>query len=226
MTGTVPLDPTQRLADALLGDANVEEVLEAIRCGADVHRFDGPEGDAAPLSWAVNDRLGPDGSLQIVQTLLAAGALVSEERPPDGVTSVHRAAELGYVNVIHTLLAADGKVALNSFDYISRTPLICAAHRGQLAAAQLLIEAGSELNAHDERRIGNPALRWAVEAKNEAMVRLLLKAGADPLIPGWMQLSALDEAASWKESRKPHLRKIHDLLESVARNPSVRRSLK
>jgi hypothetical protein len=51
MTST-PLDPSEQLADALLGDGELELALDAVRRGADVRRMKGIEGDVAPLSHA------------------------------------------------------------------------------------------------------------------------------------------------------------------------------
>jgi hypothetical protein len=65
---------------------------------------------------------------------------------------------------------------------------------GKLAAAQMLIAAGADVNAHDEENIGSTALRRTAFFGSYKAVEFLLKAGADPHIPGWMGLTAIDEA--------------------------------
>lgn len=217
-------DPSQRLEDALLGPGDLASALDAIRAGADVLA---PFSDGSvPLTWAVSRSLGPEGSARCARALLDAGATVTAEPWETWGTSVHRAAELGFVNVLGILLKSDGKVALDRFDELSRTPLICAIVARSVEAAQLLIDAGADVNATDEPRIGNPPIRWATENRDEAMVRFLLHAGADPLKPGWMQLSALDAARPWKDSRRhPELARIFELLDRVARRPDARHSL-
>ena len=50
------------------------------------------------------------------------------------------------------------------------------------------------------------------------MVQLLVRHGADPTIPGWMQLSALDRARDWAAgSPAPELREIFELLDAEAK---------
>jgi ankyrin repeat protein len=216
-------DAHQQLEDALLGPGDLASALDAIRRGADGRA---PFSDgSAPLTWAVSKSLGPAGSVGCVQAMLAAGATVASEPWEQWGTSVHRAAEYGFVEALRLLLEADGKIALGRFDELSRTPLIRAVVGGSITAAEMLIAAGADVNASDEPRIGNPAIRWATEEHNEEMVAVLLRAGADPTKPGWMQLSALDVAKGWKTSRKPELVRIFELLDLVARRPEARRSL-
>lgn len=216
-------DAHQQLEEALLGSGDLAAVLDAIRRGADVCApfFDG----SAPLTWAVSKSFGPDGSAQCVQAMLAARATVATEPCEQWGTSVHRAAELGYLEALRLLLDANGRVALGRFDDQSRSPLIFAIVGGSVSAAEMLIAAGADVNASDEPRVGNPPIRWATSEQNEEMVRLLLRAGADPTKPGWMQLSALDVAKGWKSSRKPELVRVFELLDLVARRPEARRTL-
>jgi len=111
---------------------------------------------------------------------------------------LHSAADRGVgVEIIRELLKNSSfQTQLNAFDDISFTPLMYAVRRGDLDVVKLLIEAGSDINIHDEQRAGNTALREAVDAKNPALVRFLLEFNADPTIPGWMNRTALDAAES------------------------------
>jgi ankyrin repeat protein len=80
-----------------------------------------------------------------------------------------------------------------------------------------LIEAGADVNAHDERRIGNTPLGEIAGDCSFGVAKLLVDAGADPRIPGWMQLTALHKSA---ERKRPEGAQVHELLKATAkRNP-------
>ena len=142
-----------------------------------------------PLYWAARA-----GDRAEVRRLLAAGARVDAERPKDGSTSLHAAAMRGDADLIELLVAAGGKAVLNAFDELNRTPLIEAVEADAPDAVQLLLEAGADIDARNEARIGETALHHAVRNGNIAMVRRLLDAGANPLVQGWMRLTPLDLA--------------------------------
>ena len=207
--------------DRLLREAvqagSVEGIIAAVKRGADVNARD--DGGETALTYATSVGLGPERAAGCVRCLLRLGARVSEEGPQSRLTtSVHGAAENGYTEALKELLSADGKVAVNKFDDISRTPLMYAVENAHLAGASLLLEAGADVDANDSEMIGNTALITAVQARNPSMVRLLLSYGADPTIPGWMQLTALDRASDWAvEGAAPELREIFELLDNEAK---------
>lgn len=59
----------------------------------------------------------------------------------------------------------------------------------------MLIDAGADVNAFDEIHIGTNALIEAVKRGGSyEMIELLVNAGANPTITGWMGITALDEA--------------------------------
>ena len=195
---------------------SVEGILDAVRRGADVNARD--EGGETALSYATSIELGSERAKECVRCLIRLGARVSEEKPEGGLgTSVHRAAAHGYTEALKELLSADGKVSLNTFDDMSRTPLICAVDDGHLVEASLLLEAGADVNANESEKIGDTALIRAVQNRNLPMVQLLLRHGADPTIPGWMQMSALDRARDWADAPTPELREISELLDEEAK---------
>jgi len=131
---------------------------------------------------------------------------------------VHQAAENGYTEALKELLLADGKVALNVFDDMGRTPLICAVDNGRFAETSLLLDAGADANVHDTETISNTALSYAVQGGSLAMVQLLLRYGADPTIRGWMHLSALDRARrAATDGCAPEQRQILELLDEDAK---------
>ena len=166
------------------------------------------------LYWAV---VGGDENL--IRLHLRYGAKVSKEQPEDGETSLHRASAHGRIGIVKLLLDAGGRSVLDTFNYISRTPLMCAAENEHFEIAQLLIKAGSNVNAFDEPNIGNTVLREIAQTGSYEMIKLLVDAGADPTIPGWMQLTALDQARERvQNSKKPSAEAVAilKLLEGVA----------
>lgn len=177
------------------------------------------EGTTA-LFWAASRK-----SSRLVKLLIENGATVEAERPgEDGETSLHTAAEDGSLEIVRLLLEAGGKSALDTFNYVSRTPLMWAAERGHFEVAQLLIAAGSNVNAIDEPRIGDTALhhiaKKASSKSSYEMIKLLVDAGADPTIRGWMWITALDKTRDRVEKKKrpsQEDRKILALLEETAR---------
>jgi len=87
---------------------------------------------------------------------------------------------------------------LNAFDETGNTPLHYAVENEHLDIVKFLISVGADVNAHDESQIGNTPLAAVAAKCSLAMAKLLLDAGADPTIPGWMQLTALHRAADRK----------------------------
>ena len=66
---------------------------------------------------------------------------------------------------------------------------------------QVLLEAGADVNASEEARIGNTPLREVAAECSLAVAKCLVDAGADPRIPGWMQLTALHKAEGRKDDQ-------------------------
>lgn len=198
----------------------VELLLQAgaspnARCRED-HTFPG----TTALFWAASRN-----NSRLVELLIKNGATVEAEQPgEDGETSLHSAADKGNLEIVRLLLDAGGKSVLNTFDYISLTPLMRAVEQGRIAVARLLIAAGSDVNAIDKPRIGDTALheitRKASSKSSYEMIKLLVDAGADPTIRGWMWITALDEAQRRVEKKKrpsEEDRKILALLEQAAK---------
>ncbi len=73
------------------------------------------------------------------------------------------------------------------------------------------------MNAHDERRIGETPLGNVAASCSYEMAKRLVDAGADPTIPGWMMLTALDRASTRK---RPDGERVFKLLASVAAQKS------
>jgi ankyrin repeat protein len=110
----------------------------------------------------------------------------------------------GNVALVRILLNAGGAALLDAFDAdLGWTALMWAASRGDAAMTTCLIDAGSDVNAHDESRIGDTALMVAVEHGLLDIARILIDHGADPMIAGWMGRTPLDSARERK--RMPEL---------------------
>ena len=119
----------------------------------------------------------------------------------------------GELESLKGLLQSEAAKSINTFDDAGFTPLMWAARNGHIQSVELLIQAGSDVNAHDESTIGNTALGEIAGEASLEMVDTLLKAGADPTIRGWMQLNALDRA---KERKTEEGCKVYDLLKIAA----------
>jgi len=103
---------------------------------------------------------------------------------------------------------------VNMFDDLSYTPLHYAAKGEFFAVAQYLIAAGADVNAHDEERIGETPLGAVAASCSYEMAKLLVDAGANPTIAGWMNLTALYRA---KERKKEKGQKVYSLLAEIAK---------
>jgi ankyrin repeat protein len=129
-------------------------------------------------------------------------------------TELHFAAQDGSLQRVKELLA--NGYDINAFDEIGKTPLHYAVESERFEVASYLIEHGADVNAHHEPTIGNTPLREVAGSCSLRMARLLIDAGADPAIPGWMQLTALDKARDRRKGEGP---RVYELFVSVAKGP-------
>jgi ankyrin repeat protein len=124
---------------------------------------------------------------------------------------LHRAAQDGDLARVQQLLAA--KYPVNRFDDLGKTPLHYAVAEEHMEVVDALLRAGAHVNARDEHRIGDTPLGEYAGSCSYEMVKRLVDAGADPTIPGWMMLTALDRA---RDRKRPDARQVLKLLESAA----------
>lgn len=111
---------------------------------------------------------------------------------------LHLAAAEGDLAQVGALLAAGADVS--AFDDLGCTPLHHAIEQGHVEIALALLAAGADINAHDKARIGETPLGHVINACSVATAKFLMDHGADPAIPGWMQLTALDRAARRRDA--------------------------
>ena len=107
---------------------------------------------------------------------------------------LHVAAQKGDLALVRHLIAEG--LPVNAFDEIDKTPLHYAAMEGHLDVMKALLDAGADVNAHVERRAGNTPLGEVVDNCPYEVAKLLVDFGADPSIPGWMGLTARDNAGA------------------------------
>src|SRR4051812_42557987 len=91
---------------------------------------------------------------------------------------LHRAAQYGDLVRVNELI--ERKYPLNRFDDLGKTPLHYAVQDNRLEVVKRLIEAGANVNAHDERVIGNTPLSDEARECTYEMAKVLIDAGADP----------------------------------------------
>jgi len=124
---------------------------------------------------------------------------------------LHSAAQSGDVEEVKSLL--DAGYGPNEFDDLGMTPLHYAAKRGDIEVMKTLLAAGADVNAHDERVIGNTPLREVASNCSYEVAKTLIDAGADPTVPGWMQLTAVHQA---RERKRTEGLRVRQLLEDAA----------
>jgi ankyrin repeat protein len=116
-------------------------------------------------------------------------------------SQLHFAVADGDIERMKILIAEGSNV--NAFDEIGFTPLHHAARSERLEAIDLLLSAGANVNAQDASKAGNTPLGEVAGICSLAVARALVQAGADPSLPGHMQLSALDRASERKRGEGP-----------------------
>lgn len=120
---------------------------------------------------------------------------------------LHFASQDGNLEKVKELLTEG--YSPNAFDDLSKTPLHYAAEKEHIEVMRVLINACADVNAHEEAKIGNTPLGEVAGHCSYEVAKLLLEAGADPTIPGWMQLTALDTS---KKRLRPEGRHVYELL--------------
>jgi len=147
---------------------------------------------------------------EIVKLLIKFGATADQDIDAYGDSCVHKVAEDGNLELLRILVESGSEECLHSFDDTDRTPLHCACDGGNLEVVRYLLSKGVDINANNHDRIGNTALSDVAQTCTPEMAEFLLERGANPLIGGWMHLTAYDRALKRK---KPDGLKVIALIE-------------
>jgi ankyrin repeat protein len=137
--------------------------------------------------------------------------MMGEHDPSLEGQELHYAVQDGDVDSVRRLIASG--LPLDDFDEIGRTPLHYAVVAESVEMATLLLDAGADVNAHDEAHVGNTPLAEVAGRCSPEIAEVLVVNGADPTIPGWMQLSALDRASGRKH---PEGQRVFEMLQTAA----------
>src|SRR5262245_20865479 len=98
---------------------------------------------------------------------------------PNPSKEIIKAAKHGDIPRITELLETDGSL-IEARDKDGSTPLHCAIWKGHQAAVALLLEAGADVNAHNENdHWGTTPLHAAAHANQSAIAQLLIDRGAN-----------------------------------------------
>jgi ankyrin repeat protein len=125
---------------------------------------------------------------------------------------LHAAADEGNLEEVKRLIEHGYDV--NAFDEgMSFTPLHYAIANQDYKMAEYLLEVGADINANEEEKIGDTPLGHVAANCSYTMAEFLVNHGANPIIPGWMQLTALDRA---KERKKDEGKRVYELLLKIA----------
>jgi uncharacterized protein len=159
------------LVDAAM-QGNKDAVRQLLKQGADVNSAQG-DGMTA-LHWAVQK-----GDVELVQTLLYAGANLKATTRIGGYTPLLIASKIGNAAMVETLVGAGADP--NGATSNGATGLMLAAQAGNAAAVKLLIEKGADVNAKEKVK-GETALTFAAAYGRADVIRVLTAHGADPKV--------------------------------------------
>ncbi len=178
-----------QFVDELFGE-NLQEVQRLIDLGIDLHL---PRLN--PIANAVLS-----GNVDVLRLLITQGCTLEAEYSVgrfDLDPPINEAAQSEDTTMLKVLLAMpDAKVYIDVFQStLDWTALHGATASGNVEAVCLLLAAGANVNAHAGARAGSTPLAIAIDRDHPTIVKLLLEAGADPDIPGWMWITARDRAA-------------------------------
>jgi len=157
----------------------------------DAVKVSGYDGlSSAPLALASSK-----GHVEIVQTLIGAGANVNEENT-DGNTALHEASYFGHHKVVQMLIHAGADV--NFCNAYGQSALWITSERGDHKTAQILIDAGADINSQDNTGI----LRCSIDSDELSccLQRVALSRGLRQTCVGEKDFD--DVVESYEASRK------------------------
>ncbi len=125
---------------------------------------------------------------------------------------LHFAAQDGDLSKVRDLVEKGYDVSAFDDD-LSLTPLHYAAKNEHIDVMKYLLSVGADVNARDEGRIAETPLGEVAATCSYEVAELLVRAGANPSIKGWMQLTALDHARDRKNAEG---RRVYELFLQTA----------
>ena len=148
-----------------------------IDAGADIVAKD--DGGLSPLHWACTGKVGENGKIAIVKMLVEAGADV-RATDSEGDTCFILAARSGHTEIVR-YLAGLPKVELNHKGRNEHTAWHSAVDGGHSDVVQVLIDAGADIEVKKKGVFAHEhsPLLWACAKGKIAIVKMLVKAGAD-----------------------------------------------
>jgi len=198
------LPPDSPVADAA-ARGDVDTVRSLVKQGADVNAAQG-DGMTA-LHWAAEE-----GSLELAEVLIYAGARVDALTRLGSYTPLHLASQRGHAAVVKALLAAAGDANAPTTTGAVR-PLHFAAESGSVEAVHALVEGGAYVNAADQQW-GHTPLMFAAAKNRAAAVTALLQHGADPEITG-----TVIDMLEWELQDRARKRRRDEIVEAVGLPP-------
>ena len=174
-----------------------EEIRNLLRQGADPSAAQ-PDGMTA-LHWsALNDQL------DIVETLIFAGATLQPATRVGGYTPLHLASRAGNAEVVAALLDAGANP-----DILTGTgaaSLHFAAEADVVGVVNALVEHGADVNVRDGYSSRTPAM-FAAARNAAAALQALLDAGADPdLVSKTRDFAEIEAADREERTRRQRIR--------------------
>jgi len=181
---------TQSIARSLLPSAirslNIEFVQSLLDTGID------PNSTMTILHETPLQSAASTGSVEMMRLLLRSGA--KPNVPFEWTSSLNIAVNKGDNVIVRLLLEAKAKVDSSSL-FDKKTPLLAAVGKNNLEMVRLLLDSGANPNARNIPCIHGTALQVATSLRNIALVRVLLRHGADVDTPNDYGLTALQAAA-------------------------------
>ncbi|HEV3339225.1 MAG TPA: ankyrin repeat domain-containing protein [Pirellulales bacterium] len=160
---TTPNGMTALHYAAQAGHFNVARILVGYHC--DVDALDN-RGGTALMEACHGGPWKSEPAEEIIQLLLDHGAQVN----------LFQAAAMGRTGLIEAILDRDGSL-IDSPDDRGRTPLFHAARNNRLAAVELLVERGADVNRSDA--VGIAALHRTSQECSDELIQYLIDHGAD-----------------------------------------------